>query len=348
MTMGNIYSTEMSKVITNLRFPLMLGVVLIHNVLIEPEKAASEGLSLLSFVINLFSRGITAPCVPLFFFCSGYLFFLKYGKSFDVAGYRRQVKKRLHTLLVPYVFWNTLVLSLFAFMHKFLPSLVNPEFNNVYKYSVWEFLRSYWDFPGGQPVCYQFWFLRDLMMVVLFSPVVYAMVKYGHRFFVAAIVVLYLYDVSMFPFQMAFTFFSLGAWFAINNYDFVAWAKKLSFVALPAFLTLACVYSTKTDGGGQNGIVTLTGAVAFILLASKYKGIDENLTDSGFFVYAFHGLPILLLSRLLVRFFRPSDTVTWLVCYVLCFAFIILLSVSSYLFLKKMFPKITSVITGGR
>ena len=87
-----------SKAISRLRFPLMMGVVLIHCVVIEPSLARNQGLGLTAAIIQLFSLGLTGPCVPLFFFISGYLFFFKYAQRFTVADYGQQLGKRVRTL----------------------------------------------------------------------------------------------------------------------------------------------------------------------------------------------------------------------------------------------------------
>lgn len=348
MVMANVCSPEISRTIANLRLPMMLGVVLIHNVLITPADAAERGMGFVAFFIELMSHRIVAPCVPLFFFFSGYLFFLKSPTHFGIAEYRVQVRKRMRTLLLPFVFWNALVLAYFAMMHKFTPSLINPEFNNVCNYTVVEWLRSFWDFPGGQPVCYQFWFLRDLIIAVVCSPLIYKAVKYGRSYLVAIMCCLYIYRTDLFPYQMMLTFFPLGAYFAIHKHDFVDMAEKCYKISLPVFGCLVILCSANTNLGGQDGIITLTGSASYIWLASKCCKYNIKSADSSFFIYAFHGFPILILSKFLVRFVNPSSPFMWLVCYAGCFVFIVALSMSLYNILKKMSPKFTAIITGGR
>ena len=244
-----------SKVITNLRFPLMLGVVLIHNVLIDPAYASREGMCFLAFIIELLSHQIVAPCVPLFFFISGYLFFLKFGDKFSVVDYGMQLKKRVHTLLIPYIFWNLVVLGYFAIMHKFVPSLINPEFNNVYHFSMVEFVRSFYDFPGGQPICYQFWFLRDLMLAVIISPVLFVAIRYSRWYLMAILAFLYIYSPTMYPHQTMYTFFSLGAGFAIHRYDFVKVATKCVMPSAIMFVALTIIASLTPKIGGGDWLV---------------------------------------------------------------------------------------------
>lgn len=345
--MENKCNSAISKTITNIRFPLMLGVVLIHNVLIEPTEAAREGMRLVAFIIELLSHKIVAPCVPLFFFISGYLFFLKFGNKFGVVDYGDQLKKRVRTLLIPYIFWNLVVLGYFAFLHKFVPSLINPEFNNVYQFTAVEWIRSFWDFPGGQPICYQFWFLRDLMLGVIISPIIFLVMKYGRWYLMVLLAALFIGKSTLFPYQVMLTFFSLGAGFAIHRYDFVAIASKCVIPSVIVFMILTIVASLNLEWGG-GGLTVITGAIVFLWIASRFRLINGVFAESGFFIYAFHGFPILIMSRLIVSILHPNNTIMWLGCYIGCFVTIVLLSIVLYFVLKRFLPKFTSIITGGR
>jgi surface polysaccharide O-acyltransferase-like enzyme len=326
----------------------MLGVVLIHNVIIEPELASNQGLNVVAFIIELVSHQITSPCVPLFFFISGYLFFLKFGDKFGTGDYGTQLKKRVHSLLIPYIFWNLVVLVYFALLHKLFPSQINPEFNNVYQYTAVEWIRSFWDFPGGQPICYQFWFLRDLMLAVIISPIILMVMKYGRWYLMMLLMALYIGNSTLFPYQMMLTFFSLGVGFAIHRYDFIAVASKWVIPSAIVFVALTIISSLNSEMLVSNGLNVIAGSVVFVWIASKLKPINEKLAECGFFIYAFHGFPMLIMSRLIVSMLHPNSTIVWLGCYIGCFAVIVLLSVVLYFVLKRFLPKFTSIITGGR
>lgn len=244
------YNDKKSVCIKNLRFPLMLGVVLIHNRIIEPSDAFNEGFLLVGLFIDIFSQKLVASCVPLFFFFSGYLFFVKYAEGFSANDYLNQLRKRVRTLLVPFVFWNVIVIGYFALIHKFTPGLINSNFNNVYRFSVVDLIRSFWDFPNGQPICYQFWFLRDLIMMVILSPIIYWLLKLSKWYLLFVLAILYGINPETFLHQTSITFFMLGAGFAIHKYDFVIFAEKCRIIAMPLFLFCIILSS----GGGKRNI----------------------------------------------------------------------------------------------
>ena len=87
----------LSKTISFLRFPLIVGVVFIHsNILVVNAQGTVmrfDKWPFVAFVMNLFSSVFADVCVPLFFFISGFLFF--YYSDFSKEIYRSKEKKRV-------------------------------------------------------------------------------------------------------------------------------------------------------------------------------------------------------------------------------------------------------------
>ena len=75
----------LSKTIGYLRFPLAVGVVLIHNKMgeinIQGDVINYKDWPWLSHTMDFFSAVLPTIAVPLFFFISGFLFF--YNVDFD-------------------------------------------------------------------------------------------------------------------------------------------------------------------------------------------------------------------------------------------------------------------------
>lgn len=344
---------QLSNAINNLRFPLMGGVVLIHNVVIDPVEGWNKGYHIASTVVNLFSWCLTSPCVPLFFFISGFLFFGKID-SFSTKEYFRKLQKRARSLFVPYIFWNVIVLLYFAFMHQFTPNLVNPEFNNVYSFTWQEWLLSFWNYPGGQPICFQFWFLRDLMLMVVCSPMVYLVSKYGKWMLPIVLATFWLYDNNLFPMQMAITFFILGASFAIHKWDFSTLSSRCWKISLFLWLVSIIVRLCFPYGDiyNMNSLTVLSGAVVYMYAASIFKSkqskVARFLAASGFFVYAFHGFPIGVIQKVFNGVMHPASDLAYLTIYVASFSIIMVTSLGLYYIMRKTMPTFTAIITGGR
>ncbi|WP_081771120.1 acyltransferase family protein [Bacteroides graminisolvens] len=101
-----------SKTIAWLRFPMIIGVLLIHSY--NPIHPKGD---VFVFVRNLSSEVVARFCVPLFFLIAGYLFFYKL-KQFTGATYREKLRKRASSLLVPYLFWNLWAIATYVVLQE--------------------------------------------------------------------------------------------------------------------------------------------------------------------------------------------------------------------------------------
>lgn len=96
----------LSHSVSQLRFPLAVLVVFGHaNILQFPINGVSSNFDVIQYPIILFCKIIFDPAVPLFFLISGLLFFWNVD-SFSKNEYKRKIKKRIKTLLLPYLVWN--------------------------------------------------------------------------------------------------------------------------------------------------------------------------------------------------------------------------------------------------
>ena len=108
----------LNKTISFLRFPLTVGVVFIHFNLAEHGftiHGVTYGLdhpAWYDFLINFFSEVLPQIGVPLFFIISGFLFF--YRVDFDSNVYQKKLRKRVRTLLIPYLLWNLIAILVHA------------------------------------------------------------------------------------------------------------------------------------------------------------------------------------------------------------------------------------------
>ena len=137
---------------SNLRFPLMIGVVMIHC------SISDTGNLVMDYVSKLFSEILPVFCVPIFFFISGYFFFANVSE-FSIQVYREKVRRRIRTLFVPYVCANLFMIFCYGCAHYFIPQYINPENFNVLQYSVKDFVRAFWSIDGF-PICYPLWYME--------------------------------------------------------------------------------------------------------------------------------------------------------------------------------------------
>lgn len=189
-----------SEIFYLIRFPLAFMVVMLHSyVAVEGfhiSKVNYEsltGVDVYSLVGITFSHVLTQIAVPMFFFISGYLFF-KGLESWNLNSFGSKLRRRLKSLLIPYLIWNTIqalviigvMILAYLLMGKSI-SRISEWFCNIgYFYGV------YWSdqttvvlkenmlglpFYKSFPLLMPMWFIRDLMVTVLLAPILWLLLK---------------------------------------------------------------------------------------------------------------------------------------------------------------------------
>lgn len=156
----------------------------------------------------------------------------------------------------------------------------------------------------------------------------------------------------------AMFYFSFGAYFSIHKKDFVATMRPLLPLSLLAYLLLV---SVRFIPGCMNswyieyvhhlsiilGMLCMIAITSYLLCMGKIKS-HHFLTNSSFFIYAFHSMPLVLIIKLLFKAIQPQSDFTICMLYFLCPAITIVIGLGLYKSLVILFPKFTAIITGGR
>ena len=355
-----------SHVISYLRFWLIIGVVLIHS---SPDKVVIGGADIVDGhnfeIYNTFryfiSEVVARIAVPAFFFISGFLFFYK-TESFDCDTYFQKIKKRSRTLLIPYLFWNLVVVLLFYLTQTFLSGLTSGENLLIKEYTWINWLKAFWDgnkIGEDMPINYPLWFVRDLMVVIVISPIVYFCVKRLKIIFVVILGLLWFSGIWFTIPGLSITalfFFSYGAYYSINKKNFVESYNRYFPYSFWVYIIIA-IFDLLTRQYDwhiyvpQMGI--LVGLIAFVSLVAY--GIEKQklhtnpfLANSSFFIYVYHGMPLAFLIKFSVKVLLPQTDAGLIMLYLVCPLITILAGLGIYSVLIKYFPKFTAIITGGR
>ena len=360
--MTNSESTK-SKVIDWLRFFCVVMVVLLHAV-----GSPSDGHDAIAYQNGvydtfriLFSEGLCRVAVPVFFIISGYLFFVRL-EEWDNAVWIQKLRKRAKTILVPYLLWNIIAICFSLIM---LYPIFILEGGDAPDMAGWYQriggIRAFWDAAGGAPINYPLWFIRDLMVFVLLSPVIYLYVKKTAIVGLAVFYALYFLDfLPAIPGLSAegLFFFILGAYFATRRIDFTALYKKIKIPALvfacPLVIAMVMTYGNQDDlWGYARRLFTLFGSASVIGIATSLfdrRRIKLNalLSNSSFFVYAAHGTIVLPIMQFLLGKALPVNQLGLTLCYFAAPLLTIVVLVLCYHYLCKWMPGTASVLTGGR
>ena len=321
-----------SSVINAVRLPLAVLVVLIHSYIPVQgwnmsiiNYAALTGRDIYSLFCITLSHVLSEIAVPLFFFISGYLFFLNlYEWNWDV--WKRKLFRRIKTLLIPYLIWCTLfaiISVIWLIMRKGVDGLVDwyklvgldgiywcdPR-NTVIQYNLLGFNSII-----TSPLLMPMWFLRDLMVVISFTPIIWFFLKKISILLLLLMGCLWLLGfgtqipgVSLISLFM----FSWGGYYSCKQKSFIEMFRKFDSWPL-YFLFLILMFICIKYGGNttQLGQVCLNcwvlTAIPVILIILQLLIVRKkkvvywllSLSNRSFFIYACHGIIISYLYRFL-------------------------------------------------
>ena len=374
-----------------LRFPLAILVVFVHSFgaeidVSELHASGLTGLAVYDYIRLFFSEVIARSAVPIFFIISGYLLFLKV-EEYNKTVYISKLRKRWHSLVVPYFSWIVLFI-LWTLMFKVGGILLhgkpwtgildyfqdNGYLHMLWDSSVWE-ERTTWlgiATHNSGPVLLPFWYMRDLIIMVVISPVINWLIKKIKIVFIILLLAIYTFDIKCSlisgTLACASLFFSMGAYFAIKKQDFteVLWKWRHLICPVAILLMIYQTYSGSAMGDEISRMIhpwlVIFQSFALILLASvlckcpKLYSINKKLARTSFFIYALH--PFILyyvisafnkISIIGDKVFFMSDS--W---YMMTFNYLasplccVLLCISIYWFLQKYLPSFLGVIVGER
>ena len=349
------------KMISWFRFPLIVGVVFIHANLsvinINGENILTGFPQWIHYLIHLFSNIFPAICVPLFFFISGYLFFYK--SDFNTSEYLKKLKRRIRTLLIPYILWNIISYVNFCLKYYFSPIKMADVSLESFLAAFWNFnLVSYTEILTT-PLNIPLWYVRDLMVVIVLSPLIFYSIKKANLYPVIILFLCWFFKawIEAPGFSItAFFFFTAGAWFSISKSDVIATFQKTGYIACFAYPVVAAVnvilYQESYSGYLYKiaiacGILSMFYLIPKLLKENKLK-INDYLSKTVFFVFAFHSLIITKLIKGLFILIKPESPLTALVIYFICPIITILFSILIYKYMMRFFPMFTSILCGNR
>lgn len=334
---------SISKAIDNLRLPMAIMVVAIHcyffnslNINALPSK---WGGVFVEWIINICSIVLTDCAVPMFFVISGYLFFLRQDDGFTWAQYKAKMLRKCKILLLPFFIWN--ILGALSYPSRFIDATLTEKLLGFWSQRMeWGSWAGPWDGP--------LWFLRDLFVVMLFSPFIYWIIKrIGIWFIVVMLVWLSFIDnESLCPGLLSGTallWFSLGSYLSIKKPTSFGKIPMNIVVVLAAvfFVCRLLVMGNVIDGiwGDILNITWILTSMAFYfrlayLMAERNVRVSETLKRLGassFVIFAMHSLINGRISSVLL-FMVGKQNVGDLLTITFYFATIILTVATCYCF----------------
>ena len=359
MTNGNMLvqpDSLTSQTIEWLRFPLAILVVLLH----AGAVGMNSNLEVYHTLSVLTTGGVCRIAVPCFFLISGYLFFRDM-KEWNKARWKEKLIRRIHSLFIPYIIWNLIAFAAFfiySYVRAKLGSLDLSFFEEEKAvYFSPDFWHILWDWYDGMPIDYPLWFVRDLILFTICTPLIYLFWKYLKVYGLLILAIILFIPLSV---GKGILFYSFGAWIGINGRDLTESFYPYRWVALLVtifVLTLLPNYYQRQDGllSIFQNVFLVSGCICVISFASVgvSKGIltfSPFLVRSSFFIFASHGILILDdFAKYLMMRITPCRSELFYCCDLFIRPIIaVIMSLSLYFTLNRWTPSLLRVLTGSR
>ena len=296
-------SVSQFDIINALRLPLIVLVTYAHSYggVMEGYCVLGSGWDTYEVLKIMVSQTLVKVAMPMFFVMSGYLFFANV-EQFNKEIYWQKIQRRIKTLLIPYIIWNLLM------------ALKLKDFN-----------LSFFMEPANMPL----WFLRDLMIVSLLTPIIYIGVKKLNYWVFLLLLPVYLtgiWAIQPGPNPYAICFFTLGAYLSIKRVNLIEACLRLEKTAyfLSVLLALAMTLSYPTITYSLLMLcfrvvsVVAIFCLAYRILSRTTKRIPQTACDASYFIYLAHY--VFFFSFIDTAFFSIFGTSTLSMCahYLLC------------------------------
>lgn len=346
------YNKTLSEVITFLRFPLIFFIIMLHCYSVLRLEGDHELYFKMVYPLAL-SMGETG--VPGFFFISGYLFFLSRKR------YSEKLQSRLHTLFIPYLLWNLLLLILYILAYIIgHPQDINGK--SLIEYSFSDYMRLLWDrgsYDDGNfvPLLCPLWYIRNLIIMSIISPLLYYIIRYVREVFLIFVTFWWMTTPHNAFIPQTVLFFSLGAYFSILDMNPLEIFFRMKRLVLSLFVIFAIgdilshVYIGTPANLQIHRISLIFNIPALLLLGDwcvRHEYTSKWLPNAAFIVFCVHYPIVVVLRKFCVAHFSDASDIIHIILYIACVVISTLLSLSIYQILNRYFPKVKNILSGNR
>lgn len=343
-----------SRSLDALRYPLALAVLLIHLRGVH-HHLIEEYVPWFGRFIWAFVSGVS---VPAFFFIAGYLFFLNTELTREV--YLHKMRRRLSSLLVPYVAWNMLAFAVACARGRI-------ELNGMADMG-----RELWyalvGAPGGlsYPADGPMWFVRDLMVMAAASPLLAWIFRHKGAWCIAVMGVIWANPATRhlgsWQLETAAFFFSWGAWMSFGGRDRLAeFTRHTHPLIYPFILYISSgaaayiLYDVNRHAAVWCEVaVILSGMVlAYNIAATCVKRghgrTAMRLAPAAFFLYCSHNILLKSVGAIVYQAFTPPHSSYAVAAYYAVTAVVTAaIATGTFFALRRYAPRVLAPFTGGR
>lgn len=334
---------------------------------LEPFSLVKEPLTFTTFIEYFFANGLLRFRLPLLFMISGYIFAMQ-----DSKPHGERIRKRLNTLIIPYLIWSAIGLAITYLWQQFpvteravqAAALDQLGDNRPYKEMGWGAIIYRWIVA---PVSFQLWFVRSLFVYNLLYPLFKTAIG---RFAPVWFGLLFLLWISFTSFPLiegqGLFFFSVGIWLYKQNYPiektpewfsyFIAWLFFVGLVVIKTFMAFELeeqnpfnkiIFSVFHVISVSAGVLAIWFSGDKLVKWAMHKKWITWTASFSFIIYALH-VPLLPYLTQLFFYYGSAIPNYRLITYMLAPACVLLFCIFTGAALRRLVPKAYGLATGGR
>lgn len=345
-------TTYLSRKFKLLSFISIVFVILIHAYYLESVQWP------VSSFIQSFGGCFSGFAVPLFFIISGYLFFYNVKDDAWRAVLKRKLLSRVKSLFLPFIYWSLffccfiLLCEVIPFTARFINGGFLEQISQGYcgKLICEVFTK---------PLAFHLWFLRDLIVLVILSPVIYALLRFCKGYLgillLAIIVVNVVASISINGLS-SFFWFVLGGYIGYNKYP-IEYKSLTKYAVIILLIYIILVILRVESILPQNvsiliniiGVLSIWGLYDYVSRGSVLS--DDNIlykcSSYTFFIYCFHEPTLNIFKKLLVRILGISQ-ISLIISYFLSVILMLVFALWVGWLMKRKVPRLYFALSGGR
>ena len=272
-----------------IRVLLTIGIVSLHSTMTDLANSTPVYDGVIKAILT-----ITQVCVPLFFAISGYLFFRNVPDDPSSNWFWTKLRSRFLSLFVPFLIANCIAFAIYFATKHFFPSMISGYLGDSWKDPVFVLWKG--------PINLSLWFIRELIVVTILSPIIFLIVKHFRWWGVLILGLLLVLKIGPAP----LFYYSAGSCLAV-------W--KINPVE------------------------------KWLMSDSRVRVSSRAWT---YFVYLYHYLLIIGIKKALVAWLKPTETALQVGIYLVTVIGTLLILTITYALMRKIIPRITSVLVGGK
>ncbi len=346
-------TANVSSRINLMRIVLISGIIFVH-IPFDTRTSPFNGAYGLFDWLRVFLRDslfrVGVPCLSAI---SGYLLFRQGTTSLD---YGKIIRRKTKTVILPFMLWNSaffvsvLILQYYGIGDGYLPDLSEstPHTLSTLLFAI-----------DGAPINLPLYFLRDLFVCILLSPILAFLISRAPLLTLAFLLLIAAWPVSIgIVLRNSILFsFSFGIYLSLYRVDVTAMDRYVALIG-PGFIALAALLATAAyvEGPGLplwlevcRNLMVIVGIPGFWALSSIFicSRMGQRLAETGslsFWIFCAH-YPLLFCVWVL---WKRGGSDLYPIFYLLAAALAVLLLPLTNGMARSALPSLHNLLTGSR